>query len=77
MVNVVTKRCARDPCAEWPSFNFEGQKTPAFCKKHSEDGMVNVFHSCARGCCETAPNINFHGSKRPAFCKRHAEDGMV
>ena len=41
MVNVRTKECLYNSCTKLPSFNFKG-RTPAYCKQHAEDGMVNT-----------------------------------
>ena len=42
MVNVRRQRCSHKPCTKHPSFNVESSKTRAYCRKHAEDGMVNV-----------------------------------
>lgn len=42
MIHVSRRRCSRDLCAEWPSFNFEGSTKPTSCMYHAEDGMVNA-----------------------------------
>ncbi|CAM9318963.1 unnamed protein product [Laminaria digitata] len=72
-------RCSHDACVAVPSFNVKGSKGAAFCKKHAEDGMVNVrsYSRCSSDACMTLPRFNVKGSKRPAFCKNHALDGMV
>ena len=62
MVNVRGKRCAHATCMKWPSFNVEGSKTPAYCKEHADDGMVNVCtrrsgtESCTAGPALGVPN---------------------
>ncbi|CAM9647529.1 unnamed protein product [Laminaria digitata] len=65
-------------CGREETFNFEGSKPAAFCKKHAEDGMVDVRNRrCLYDSCTTRPSYNFEGIKPGAYCKLHAEDGMV
>lgn len=70
--------CAHDSCKTNASFNAKGSKMAAYCKKHAEDGMVNVHHRrCTHGSCTTQPSFNVAGSTTPLYCKQHAEDNMV
>ena len=45
MVNVRYPRCLHDSCSKAARYNIEGSRPAAYCKRHAEDGMVNV---CAR-----------------------------
>ena len=42
MVNVVRRRCLRDTCTGQPTFNTKGSKITDYCKRHADDGMVDV-----------------------------------
>ena len=67
-----------DACLTLSVFNVEGSKRPTFCKKHTQEGMLNVMKkSCAHGACVARASHNVLGNGRPTFCKNHAEDGMV
>ncbi|CAN0468805.1 unnamed protein product, partial [Scytosiphon promiscuus] len=35
------RQCSHNTCKKESSFNFEGSKTPLYCKQHAEAGMVN------------------------------------
>ncbi|CAM9932474.1 unnamed protein product [Laminaria digitata] len=65
-------------CRRQATFNSEGSE-PAYCKKHAEDGMVDVRHHqyCLHNSCMKGPNFNLEGNKKGAYCKQHAKDGMV
>ena len=64
-------------CRTQASFNFVGSK-PAYCKKHAEDGMVNVRNRrCLHDSCSKYPCYNFKGSTPAMYCKSHSQDGMV
>ena len=76
MVDVISKRCLYDLCTVRPSFNHVGSKSPAFCKQHAEDGMVNVRGNfCLQKSCTKRPTFNVFGSKKPVYCKQHAPTG--
>ncbi|CAN0440690.1 unnamed protein product, partial [Laminaria digitata] len=71
-------RCSHDSCTRSPNFNVAGSKKPAYCKRHSEDGMVNVVsRRCSHDSCTRQPTFDFAGNTQPLYCKQHAEDGMI
>ena len=75
---VTMRRCLHDCCTKRPSFNFEGYTTAAYCKKHSEDGMVTVVsRQCTHESCTKTPSFNAEGRTPAMYCKKHAEEGMV
>lgn len=49
-----------------------------YCKRHAEDGMVDVGHnSCSYASSNTRPIFNATGSKMAVYCKQHAMEGIV
>ncbi|CAM9419670.1 unnamed protein product, partial [Laminaria digitata] len=53
-------------------------KSAAYCKKHAEDSMVDVYKKrCLHNTCMRQPSFNVAGSQLPLYCKPHAEEGMV
>ena len=75
-MNVVSRRCLHDSCTVRPYFNLVGSKTPAFCKRHAEDRMVNISgYFCSHESCTKRPSFNVVGSKKPVYCKQHAATG--
>ncbi|CAN0526292.1 unnamed protein product, partial [Laminaria digitata] len=68
-------RCSHDLCTRQSTFNLVGSKTPACCKLHAEDGMVDVLSKPFGH--EAKSTFNLVGSKTLAYCKQHAEDGPV
>ena len=73
------RRCHYSQCDAGASYKFEGDsKSPAYCRQHALDGMVDVHNKrCAHDSCRKHPNFNVEGSKRPAYCKQHAGNAMV
>ena len=60
------------------SYNLEGRKRPAYCKRHVVDGTINVRQKrCSQESCTMNHSLNVEGSKIPKYCKKHADDGMV
>ena len=77
MVPIRRKRCSHESCTVTPYFNVEGSKTPAYCRQHTEDGMVNVCTSRhSHETCLRRPSFNYEGSQTEAYCGQHAPDGM-
>jgi len=67
--------CERDGCKKHANYNVEGKK-PLFCKKHKDDGMVDVIHKTCRDC-KKQPTYNFETEKEALYCNDHKKDGMV
>ena len=77
-VNSVSLLCSKRSCTTRPSFNFQGTKRAAFCKRHSRDGMVCIAHKrCVRDRCSMQAKFNIEGITEGKYCRRHARDGMV
>lgn len=75
----MTNQCWALRCRTQPSFNYEGRKTPMFCRAHAEESMINVINKrCthAEGCTKR-PCFNFKGSQTGVYCRQHAEESMV
>ena len=52
--------------------------TAVYCKRHAEDGMVDVRRKlCSITSCTNMPSFNFEDSKTAAYCTQHAANGMV
>ncbi|CAM9380705.1 unnamed protein product, partial [Laminaria digitata] len=52
-------RCQYKLCKVTAHYNDEGRKLPAYCKKHAEDGMVNVgSRRCSHDTCMKHPSFN-------------------
>ena len=48
------------------------------CKKHSEEGMVDLVHKkCLFDSCNKRPVFGFISDKSASYCKAHAEKGMI
>ena len=80
MVAIFRKYCSHGSCSRFPCYNFEGSKKAhaVYCKKHAQDGMVDVVHKrCKHDSCTTIPSYNVKGSKTAVYCKQHANTGMV
>lgn len=73
MENISHKKCAHENCKKQPSYNFEGLAA-AFCKEHSQDGMVRIGRMCTQ--CGTRARYGFPG-KKAERCVQHRERGMV
>ncbi|CAN0295820.1 unnamed protein product [Laminaria digitata] len=64
------RRCSHDSCSMPPSFNVEGSKTAAYCRRHAMRGMVNVVAKrCLHDTCSAYPSFNVEGSASGAYCK--------
>ncbi|CAM9326135.1 unnamed protein product, partial [Laminaria digitata] len=71
-------RCSNHFCKTRASYSAQGSKRAAYCKKHAEDGMVNVqYKRCSRDTCTRKGSVNVEGSKTAAYCRHHDKDGMV
>ena len=61
MVSFRSNRCcSHDTCTTVPSYNIEGSKKAhaVYCKKHAQDGMVDVVHKrCKHDSCTTIPSL--------------------
>ena len=75
---VIMVLCSHAACDKMPHFHFEGVTPPAYCKQHSEIGMVNVRSKrCQHPTRTTTPSRNVIESKKRAYCKKYAENGMA
>ena len=78
MGNVLSRSCFHASCTRRASFNFEDNKTAAYCKQHAKEGMVNALTKrCSQAFCLTPATCNVEGSKVVANCKHHAPEEMV
>ena len=78
MRDVRNKLCSHDSCTRYPSFNVEGRKRGAYCRRHALDGMVDVISKrCSHDSCTRGSYFNVEGSKKGAYCSEHAKTGMV
>lgn len=75
MINVYQYICSGYGCCKIANFNFHGEPIPTRCKKHIDDGMVNIISRRCREC-EKMPAFNFHG-ETAQYCKTHMKHGMV
>ena len=67
MVNLICKkRCRHETCKKWPTYNFLGEKGVLFCKEHSKEGMVDIYHTCKSEWCDTYTKK----SRNRGFCVR-------
>ena len=71
-------RCLNHVCTARARYNIQGIKTALYCRKHAEDGMLNVYvRRCLHYACTKSASFNFHGKKFPTHCLQHAMEGMV
>ena len=84
------KLCEEPGCTVQPSYNFEGERSRKYCKKHKMDGMVltaSLVHPapssraprkvCEEEGCTIQPSYNFEGQRGRRYCKAHKLDMMV
>ena len=65
-------------CRMQATFTFEGSKPAVYCKKHAEDGMVDIrSRCCSHESCTTQARFGFEGNKAKVYCKKHTEEGMI
>ena len=77
MVKGCSRCCLHDVCTTRPNVNAKGSRTPEYCKRHAENGMMNVVKKlCSHDFCPLRANVNVEG-KGAKFCKLHARDGIV
>jgi len=66
---VCNKKCAL--------FNFP-KKSPKYCKKCSQEGMIDVFNKrCEHPNCDKLASFNFKGEKKRIFCGKHKLKNMI
>ena len=71
-------RCLHHLCTSRAFYGVQGNKPASYCKKHAEDGMLNVgVKRCSEHTCSKTASFNFLGSKIGIYCAQHATDGMV
>ena len=75
MIDVTHSRCKK--CTTQPTYNFEGEKKPIYCKEHKENGMINVLET--RKClkCNKYPLYNFESETKGIYCVEHKEKNMI
>ncbi|CAN0595517.1 unnamed protein product, partial [Laminaria digitata] len=72
------RRCLYQQCQRFSTSNFEGSKTPIYCKPHAKDITVDVRNKrCSHPSWTSRPGYNVEGSKTAVLCRHNAEDGMV
>lgn len=50
-------------CTKYPPLKIEARKKAAYCKLHTEDGMINVRHKrCSHGTCPQWPSLGIGGN---------------
>jgi len=70
--------CKYPNCKTWPNFNFEGEKSRIYCKKHKLEGMINITNKrCGERGCKLQPSYNFPGEKLRIYCLNHKKEGMI
>ena len=76
MIYVNGRRCLDASCTSISSFNFEGIKTAAYCKKHAVDGMVNVNPNsrCSHLSCTNRPMWGLLTAAAATACSRHKNE---
>lgn len=74
----VKMRCKHEHCKTTASFGTKGSLKPEACRKHANEGMVDVVHkTCARPGCLKYPSYGVEGSRKKAeYCVSHAPAGM-
>jgi hypothetical protein len=78
MINVIKKICIIDDCNKSPSFNYECEKTPLYCKLHKLENMVDIIHKkCEYDGCDIIATYNIDGFKYGRFCNIHKESEMI
>ena len=57
--NKVSKRCKEQGCGTLASYNFPGERSMAFCKKHALPGMVSHSQTVrlAQASCKVLPPL--------------------
>lgn len=67
------RKCSLEGCSTGPSYGLVGTKTPKFCARHAEEGMLSVrSNGYSRKGCTTLPSYRVAGTR-----KADAEEGMV
>lgn len=66
-------------CGTRANYGFEGDKTPNYCSKCKDKGMINLRNynqcvTCGKG---KSACYNYFGEKKGKYCGKHKEDGMV
>ena len=75
MVEVVSTRFSNDCCTKQPKFNFEGSKTVAYCRRHTDNGMLNVpTKRCIHKSCLARPGWFLLTEGGAPACLRHRGD---
>ena len=71
-------KCKFEGCNIIPSFNFQGEKTRAYCRKHKQEGMINIRTTkCKFKGCDIISSFNFEEEKTPLYCFLHKKEGMI
>lgn len=78
MIDIVHKKCKYENCDKRPTYNYENEKQPLFCKKHKQENMIDVSNKkCKYEGCNKQPIYNEEGNNRRLYCKEHKKENMV
>ena len=78
MINVHSRKCRTEGCAQIPSFGVDGTRMVKYCAQHALGTMVDINHrKCRPGGCGKFPSFGVAGSKTMEYCAKHAPVEMV
>lgn len=70
MVDVTSEKCMETRLHRETTFTFEGGKSALYCKRHTDDGMLNVYlETSFHESCKKAPSHNTQRIKPAVYCK--------
>ena len=78
MIDVKHKKCLEENCNKRPTYNFQNQKKPTYCKIHKKENMIDICNKiCIEENCTKRANFNYDNEIKALYCAIHKKENMI